>query len=308
MKTITQSNEATTGQIRQITTVGSDAVAKTVEEFGLDKDGAQRVYEHGDELAAEIRNITKAVLARLSVSNQYASEEVPSKYGYLSGYTRPMDIIPQTNKLRQLFKGLGFANQDLLKQIEKGEVKLLKNTEGWGAIPNWKKNPQIFGNSYAEAVQVVLNKIRETRDGKFYNYREGQIDAKHLRQSARSEAVWKKIMEAQNDADILIVPIQFGLRHRGRSVRRALEVMSGIEFGLGAFAVGCMLLVHPNRLQNYDDLWIDCSGDEWSPGGDGEFSGAPYLRFLGGRVEFGASGVSGAGGHCGAASGFFPQS
>jgi len=48
--------------------------------------------------------------------------------------------------------------------------------------------------------------------------------------------------------DILVVPAQFGLRHRGRSVRRVREVMNANEFGLGVFAIGIMLLTHPERL------------------------------------------------------------
>ncbi len=108
--------------------------------------------------------------------------------------------------------------------------------------------------------------------------------------------------------DILIIAAQFGLRHRGRSVRRArLVVSSEGGFGLGAFATGCMLLVHPNRLQHYNDLWIDGGGDEYSPGGDGEFSQAPCWGFSGGRLEFGARDVGRASDYCGAASGFYPQ-
>jgi hypothetical protein len=32
--------------------------------------------------------------------------------------------------------------------------------------------------------------------------------------------------------------------------------MNANECGLGAFAIGIMLLTHPERLKHYDDLWI----------------------------------------------------
>src|SRR5262249_34336611 len=52
--------------------------------------------------------------------------------------------------------------------------------------------------------------------------------------------------------------------HRGRSVHTAREVMGRRrQFVLGAFAVGIMLLAHPERLQHNDDLWSYCAGDEY---------------------------------------------
>ena len=108
---------------------------------------------------------------------------------------------------------------------------------------------------------------------------------------------------------LLIIAAQFGLRHRGRSVRRARVVMEDTtsEVGLGAFAVGIMILTHPIRLQDYNDLWIDCAGDEFSRDGDGDFSKTPYFEFDDVRVEFGTYDVSVVHDHYGSASWFLPQ-
>lgn len=306
MMTLTQTS-ATQGQLKQITRVGTDAIEKVLEELGLDKDGAQRVHEHGDEFAAVIREAAKASLLDLSVSDKFKNEEVGSNYRYLSGY-QPKNITEQCDKLRVLFPGIGYASNDFLARVEKNEVELPKHAEGWFAIPNWKKNPAIFGSTYAEALLKVLTVIKETRRGKFYNYREGQITEHRLRQSARTEKFFADLTEAQGNPDILIVPAQFGLRHRGRSVRRAREVFAANEFGLGAFAAGIMILTHPERLMHFDDLWIDCAGDEFDdPGSDVRFGRAPYFRFSGGKVEFDAYWVSDASEHCGSASGFGSQ-
>ena len=214
-----------------------------------------------------------------------------SSFGYLSGY-KPKGITEQTNILRQLFPGVGFADEKIAEQ------PLPPNTEGWFAIPKW----ETMATTYGEAVQKVLDMIKETRGGKFYNYRDGKLGPQYLRQSAKSVKAFQKLGTEQKDHDILVVAAQFGLRHRGRSVRRAREVMNASEFGLGAFAIGIMLLTHPERLKHYDDLWIDCAGDEFSYDGDGRFDSAPFFRFYDGGVGFGADGVGGADGCYGSAS------
>lgn len=296
MQTITQ---ATSGQQKQIIRFGSDAIEKVLEELGLDSVGAQRVIEHGDEFARAMREAAITSLKDLSVTDRYKNEEVKSNYGYLSGYEKPKTITEQCNILRQIFPGVGYADESL------AEGELPKHAEGWFAIPKW----QTIAPTYAEAVQKVLDAIKEARNGKFYNYREGQIVSERLRQSAKTEAVFQKLAESQKDHNILVVPAQFGIRHRGRSVRRAREVMNANECGLGAFAIGIMILTHPERLQHLDDLWIDCAGDEFDhPDSDVRFGRAPCFGFGGDKVRFGAYFVDGADGCCGSASGFAPQS
>lgn len=251
---------------------------------GLTEAEAQRVNE-----AAGLTDLIAGFIAEHRNRVEFADEETESQFGYLSGYEKPLDVNAQCNKLRELFSGLGFCNQELLTQISNGKAQLPANAEGWFAIPNWKKNPKIFGSTYSEAVQTILNALNKARKEKFYNYRKGEIDEKHLRQSARSVEFWDNLAKAQGDADILIIAAQFGIRHRGRSVRRARVIMedAGNEVGLGAFSAGAMLLTHPNRLQNVDDLWIDLSGDDWSPDGDGVFSGSLRFDFNGSLLEFG---------------------
>ncbi|MDQ5883664.1 MAG: hypothetical protein QG654_578 [Patescibacteria group bacterium] len=278
----------TSNQRKQIVRFVEDGI----DAMNLQKDGAQRLIENGGEFQTEL----KKLIERFSITNQYADEEVESSYGYLSGYT-PKGITEQTNRLRELFPGIGYANEKL------AEAGLPENAEGWFAIPRWKK----VAPTYGQAVQKVLDLIKQTRNGAFYNYREGQLGPHQLRQSAKSVSVFQKLGDEQKDQDILVVPAQFGLRHRGRSVRRAREVMNANECGLGAFAIGIMLLTHPERLQHYDDLWIDCAGDEFAPSAGSGFSESPFFRFSGGRVEFGTDGVGVASDRYGSASVCLPQ-
>jgi hypothetical protein len=306
VNTLTQ---ITDGQKRLITRIiGDVAESDPVQDAlgKLDKEGAERLKGNPD-FAEGLRQFVVTQIVELSVSNRFANEEATSNYGYLSGY-QPKGITQQCNRLRELIPGLGYANLDLLKQVEDGTIMLPANAEGWFAIPNiWKKGGQTaIGTTDSECVHKVLDLIKQTR-GALYNYREGQVDEKHIRQLAKTKKVMEEISEAQGNPDILIISAQFGLRHRGRSVRRAREVFTSNEFGLGAFVVGIMILTHPERLMNYDDLWIDCSGDEWSPDGDGGFSRAPCFFFVGGWVGFGAHVVGLAYDCYGSASGFPPQ-
>jgi len=283
----------TEGQRKQVKRFAEDAVDRAITKGVLDKNGAQKLIKNGDQFQADII----ASIKEHSLSNQFADEEVESSYGYLSGYTKPKGITEQTNILRQLFPGIGFADEKLAQQ------PLPPNTEGWFAIPRW----QSVAKTYNEAVQKVLDLIKQQRKGKFYNWREGQLGEQYLRQHERTTKKFEALGEAQKGYDILVIAAQFGLRHRGRSVRRAREVFMINEFGLGAFAVGIMILTHPERLMNYDDLWIDCAGDEFAPGADGDFHRAPCFDFDGDEVWFITGCVGIASKYFGSASAFLPQ-
>jgi len=289
MKTSITNTSITEGQKKQYLRFVEDAAERALKETGLDKDGLQKLIENGDEFQARI--VTD--IRELSVSNQFADEETESNYGYLSGY-KPKGITEQTNRLRELFPGIGYADEKLSEQ------DLPPNAEGWFAIPRWEK----IAPTYGEAVQKVFDLIKQTRNGAFHNYYEGQLGLQYLRQSQKSAKAWKKLGCQQKDHDILVVSAQFGLCHRGRSVLRAREVMNASEFGLGAYAVGIMILTHPERLQHYDDLWIDCAGDEFAPGAGGDFSESSCFKFGGGEVRFGTSWFDDASDRYGSASGF----
>lgn len=293
MNAITQTT-ATAGQVKQINRFGSDAIEKVLAELGLDNPGAQRVIEHGDDFAEAIRTAAITSLKDLSVSDKYKDEEVQSSYAYPKGY-KVKGITEQTNILRQLFPGIGFADEKIAEQ------PLPPNAEGWFAIPKW----QTLAPTYGEAVEKVLAMIASKR--KFYNYRDGQLGAEYLRQHAKTVKMFQQLGDEQKDFDILVVPAQFGLRHKGRSVRRAREVFAANEFGLGAFAIGIMLLTHPEREVQWEQLHVDCAGDEFAPGADGDFSDAPIFYFNVGRVRFNAYWFDLARDYFGSSSAFLPQ-
>lgn len=293
----------TSGQSRQIVRFGSDAIEKTLEELGLDKNGAQRVIGHGDEFTSAIRNAAHSALQNLSVSDRFKDEEVRSNYGYLSGYKKPVEVADQIDILRSHWPNL---NPDAALYYCREKYSTLQ-IPGWVEGPFAIIRPGFFSDKYGEELAEVLKAIAKDRKGKFVNYREGQLGPEYLRQSERTLSQLGVLMRQQPRSDILISPAQLGIRHRGRSVRRAREVLVTSEYGKGAKDIGTMLLTNPIRLRHYDDLWIDCAGDEFSPGADGVFYCAPYFSFSGGGVEFSTRWVSSALAYFGSASGFLLQ-
>lgn len=299
---MTMTTSITPGQQKQLRRLVEDAAQSGVDlllqQVELDKERLQNLFANGDELKAAVRTTIIQTSRALSLPNQFANEEVESTYGYLSGYKAPRPIAEQLAILRQYFPELGTCDESIATR------DLPSGAEGYFAIPLWQK----IAPTYGEAVQKVLDLIKTSRNGKFYNYREGRLGPKQLRLHARTTAKFEHLAEQQSGQDFLVLAAQFGLRHRGRSVRRAREVLITNEFGLDPFSVGIMILTHPERLQQLDDLWIDCAGAEFSPDAGGDFSKAPFFSFGVGRVEFGTNDVGFPGGSYGSASGFGSQS
>lgn len=255
----------------------------------LDEERAQRLNERGGEL----QNGLAKLIAEFSTSNQFAEENVRSNYVYPENY-KVKGIVEQVNILRKLFPWLGLADERLPAQ------PLPSDAEGWFAIPKWER----FAPTYGEAVERALAIIASQR--KFYNYREGQFGPTYLRQHAKTKKMFQCVGDEQKNHDILVVPAQFGFRHRGRSVRRAREAFTGNEFGLGAFAIGIMVLTHSERFVQWEQLHVDCAGDEFALVA-GNFSHAPFFDFDNGKVRFFSHWFGNAHGHYGSASAFLPK-
>ena len=287
------SEPMTDDERKQLTRLAEDAMARALIVVNPGHAGAQRVQTHG----SEIENAIIDKVRELSTREEFSEEEVASSYEYVSGYRRPKAITGQVNALRRIFPDIGFANELLEQQ------PLPRHAEGWFAIPRW----EAVAPTYSESVEKVLAALAERCGGNCINYREGKLGDRYFRQTDATRAAFQKLGDEQKGCDILVLAAQFGLLHRGRSVRRARAMMRFNEFGLGAFAVGIMLLTHPERLQHYDDLWIDCAGDEYSPDGDGIFKNSPYFGFYGGWLEFQTGRFEDANDLYGSASGFLPQ-
>lgn len=288
----------TSNQRKQIVRFVEDGI----DAMNLEKDGAQRLIENGGEFQAELKKLVE----RFSITNQYANEVVSSSYTYPKEYK----MKPIEEQVKFIAEKFGLDPTQALEFI-KVLPALPEGAEGWFAIPKVssvaKKHFSAITDSaeqYCEATKLVHSKLAESRS--FYNYREDQITTAQIRQHPRTISFLEQL-ESEQQGDILILAVQYGLRHKGKSVRRARETFSGNEFGLGAFALGCMALVHPDRYVRWEKLNTDCAGDEFAPGAVGVFSRAPVFYFYDDKLKFDARAVSYAYVCFGSASAFVPQ-
>lgn len=223
---------------------------------------------------------------------QFAGEEVQSQRGYPPGYrVKPLD--EQAAVLRRLFPQLTAGTPASLSRLPDG-------AEGWFVVPAWRK----VAASYNGAAVQALDVLAKTRAASLT--RRDRLDAAFFRPHARTVDMFLRVPPSPM-GDLMVFPAQFGARHRGRSIRRARETFVPTEFGLGLFAVTCMLLTHPERLTRIDQLYVDCAGDEYSASDEQQFSEAPYFRYLDGRVAFGTSWIGYADPYFGSASAFLSE-
>jgi len=190
-------------------------------------------------------------------------------HAYFSGY-EPKELKEQCEILKQYFPSLKISKENLNSEFIQD---LYPKAEGQFLVPDWHS----IAPTYGHASVVALEALRFSQEGKFKNFKNGQISDAYLRQSWQSVAAWENVREHQK-GDILSVPAQFGLNNIDRTIRTSRESMEENEFGLGLFHSTIMLITHPERLRDHRDLWIDCAGDEFISE-SGKFSKAPCFCF-----------------------------
>jgi hypothetical protein len=239
----------------------------------IDRQSAQTVLEMGKKLESEVAESVVEIIHRHTASDKFKDEEVGSTRIYPPTYkVRPVEA--QVTELRKHFPLLGSCMEKLARK------QLLEGAEDWFAIPRW----QALAPTYNEAVEMALGALAAKR--KFQNRILGRLGPTYLRQSERSKLAEKILADQQQGQDFLVVAAQAGMLHRGCSARRARVAMAGNEFGLGVFAVACLLLTHPERLSAEDTLMIDCGGDEYSVRGDYTFDRVPLFDYDISGIEF----------------------
>jgi hypothetical protein len=232
----------------------------------LDQTSAQAVLESSRKLKNEAVELLVELIHHHTTSERFKNERVDSDRVYPSTY-RVRPIEAQVTELRKYFPTLSKCHERIARR------SMLEGAEAWFAIPRWQE----VAATYNDAVAMVMECIASKR--RFQNRVKDRMEPAYLRQSERSKLAEKILADQQQGSDILVVASQFGMWHRGCSARRTRVTLAGNEYSLGAFAVGCMLLTHPERLSSEDTLMIDCSGDEYSVGGDTVFDRVPLYDY-----------------------------
>ncbi len=266
-------SEEQNSQLRQRLGEAVETACKTAI-LQLDRQSAQNVLDNR-KLQSEVAKSIVDIIQRHTVSDRFKDEEAGSNRAYPSNYrVRPVEA--QVTELRNLFPALGACQEKLARR------PLPEGAEAWFAIPRW----QALASSYNRAVEILLEAFANRR--RFSNRLLGRLGEIFLRRSERSILAEEILADQQQGSDILVVAAQAGLFHRGSSARRTRVAMAGNEFGMGVFAVGAILLTHPERLSSTETLMIDCCGDEYSLHGDRIFDRVPLFDYDITGVEFSA--------------------
>lgn len=239
----------------------------------IDRQSVQFLLDGSAKFSASIAELLVKEIERRTASDRYKAEQVPSERTYPPSY-RIYPIEAQVTELRKNFPQLGKCHEKLARR------PLPEGAEGWFAIPRW----QALAPTYNEAVEAALRVLGSKR--RIHNRIADRMGAAFLRQSSRSVLGTKILAEQQPDADILVAAAQMGMRHRGRSARRARMAMAANEFGADTLSVASILLTHPERLSSETTLMIDCGGDEYSVRGDLSFDRVPLFDYDISGVEF----------------------
>ena len=248
-----------------------DAYA-TIREL-LDQQSAQTILDGERKLGPEITRFLVDSIQQHTISDKYKEEEVGSNRKYPNSY-RERPVEAQVTELRKAFPELGHCNEKLARR------PLPTGAEAWFAIPRWDR----IAPTYHEAVLRMVEAMAARR--RFSNRIAGKMTEQFLRSTERSQHAFQLLCEQQEGSDILVIGAQFGLLHRGSSARRTRVVLASNEYCLGSFAIGAMLLTHPERLSSSETLMIDCGGDEYSLRGDNTFDRVPLFDYDLGGVEF----------------------
>jgi hypothetical protein len=243
-------------------------------------------------------------------SLQNVNKQTLSKYTYPPEYKGPEPIVQQIEVIAKLFKldptkALAFAKT--LPELSNG-------AEGWFAIPSPKALSKQQGQAIEDpneqcgiaSQQLCKVRLEQKNRASFYSYLEGKLSPMYIRIHPKTAEAYDKLIEDQDNSDILIVACQLGMRYRGKSVRRAIETFEPNEFGLDIVAALAIELAHSTRFVRYDELDISLPGNQYRSAAVGDFVVAPRLYFLGGRLRLDAYGVELYDACYGAASGFLP--
>lgn len=233
----------------------------------------------------------------LKTNLPFKSEEVSTNACYPPEYVGPKIIEEQINLVSLMFDLNpihAFKHAVNLREPSPNEVG------GWFAFPRW----EAIAENYNLAVEHVFSLLDHSWKGRFSNQRKYELTLEKFQQTDRTVQFIRHLEESQ-EGDILVAYTQFGILHRGRSVRRATACLATDEFGLGAFANACMILTHPRRFMRWEQLQLDCLGDEFDPGVGGGFSHAPFFFWFDGKLTFSARHIGQVNGRYGSSTAFF---
>ncbi|OGB74342.1 hypothetical protein A2V68_01150 [candidate division Kazan bacterium RBG_13_50_9] len=267
-------------QIKQILGFGSD-VLKAIG-FGFSQ---VQAFISDSARVAKFKEGLTALLEEAIALNPFSKERVKQAWFYPKNW-QAKGVAEQVIKLATLFPGID------LSQVEMLVAKLVaqKLADGVAILPKLSFLAKLwniadpYGGGYGPICEKLFELIAASRS--FHNYRTGQMNEQHIRIMEDVREQLKKL-EAETLGDVLVLSFNFGNLYAGFSPRNArFEALNNNQFPLIAAQVACLLLTMPDRLTAWEQLFIDCSGDEWDWDAGGGWTRSVCFGFDGGKLLF----------------------
>ena len=275
--------EVTDGQRKELERQLNEAI----DQSGLDKAGAQRVLGRGGEFLS-----TNIVLLRRlgSLTNPFGGEEVGQTWFSPKGW-KPSSLGDQAENLAKSLQGF----EPQWREDTSGLV-IPDSADGICLLPTLTSLGKLWSitdpyRSIGEVIEKVCVAIAGQRA--ITNYRHGELTEQYVR---LPEGFVDRLQPLEEEAEhqgynCLTLPFHFGDWKTGKcySPRNATWQALNLpprRLPLCVAQNGCLLLGMPDRLTNYEQLFIDCC-DQYSWCADGRWSRSPCFSFDGARLKFG---------------------
>lgn len=294
----------------QETFLGEQWIRDFIARIGLDYHSAQTLLDSENALY-ELRGIVAENVKRIANGTFLTEQSIPSAYGYHSGYSGGKTVAYQISILKQHDWGRQ-VNWELNPEQEHIlNLPLPNGSEGYFVDvfdPGMVSDHEVASFDHSRHIFFALQALSKQMPGKVTNHRNSKFDPSFYRRHRKSaEKMWKLWDSQGCPTELILIPAQFGIRHRGKSVMQSRVMTRDPEFSLDAHEGLAMLLTHGNRLADHDDLWIDFPGSEYSKDGEGEFNHSLYMRVQDGGIRFDAGDARYARARYGSITGFLLQ-
>lgn len=260
----------------------------------------------------EAKKLILPILEQLAITNPFEKEKVnPHKDWRYDTATMP-NLDTQVARIMGALTGVGPVGTGHAPAWQ-GEIT--DKADGLMAIPSLLDLGKLLdvddplGAGYGQLLEKVLDRLSTARNGKFYNYRKGELGPNYIRLHEgvrqRREELENAIPYVEQKIRFLIAPVSTGRHYQGYSPRNARR--DALELGalpLDPISVALMLVAWPERLSKYPETVIDCSGCEYSWHADGKWTHVCYFDFYDGELEFYARDAAYPFGLCGTAVAF----
>lgn len=243
---------ATTPKQSEIANLAEDAakhVAYIITGMGPNSPGTLAALEDSRRFIHLVGEATRGVFRTM----------LSSKFGYFMG-KEPNDLPAQKKFLEK-----GFLN--LTKPITAPSKSIPEGAYGWFLIPDWRT----YADTYTNAVQKVLGKIKTWRPFAFTDYTESLFADSMLKQTERTTKYWDRVRTQQADSGGYVIAAQLGPQHRNKPVRQVVvdyQTVNKNESGLDLFTAAIIVLGHLEYFDVPRSLVIACPGDRWKKPGD----------------------------------------